>query len=274
MSADVEALLREALAPVDPPATLGLSRRSSRAGPNSPRMSWRAGSWRRCATRATGSGRLRRSRSPRPPARRSCWCAFAPDTAPGSISRAICASSPSGRFTTSRRKPGGSFRIASVRARVAVCYRHPSRETGVSCSSCGRPICPDCMTPTSVGMRCPECAGIARRVRQHAAPPAGGDASAGRNPIREWSVTQFLIVINVIVFLAEVATGVALFGGTLRRLGVHQRRPVRPGDDPRLSRVLAAADIRLPARQRDPHRPEHAVAVVRRARRWSRRSES
>ena len=41
---------------------------------------------------------------------------------------------------------------------MAVCYRHKDRETGVSCSNCGRPICPDCMTPTPVGMRCPECA--------------------------------------------------------------------------------------------------------------------
>ena len=44
------------------------------------------------------------------------------------------------------------------------CYRHPNRETGVSCSSCGRPICPDCMTPTPVGMRCPECANQRTRV--------------------------------------------------------------------------------------------------------------
>jgi membrane associated rhomboid family serine protease len=34
------------------------------------------------------------------------------------------------------------------------------------------------------------------------------------NPVREWSVTQILIVINVVVFLGEVATGVPLFGGT------------------------------------------------------------
>jgi membrane associated rhomboid family serine protease len=40
---------------------------------------------------------------------------------------------------------------------MATCYRHPSRETGVSCSNCGKPICPDCMTPTPVGMRCPDC---------------------------------------------------------------------------------------------------------------------
>lgn len=41
---------------------------------------------------------------------------------------------------------------------MEVCYRHPTRETGVRCSSCERPICPDCMTSTPVGMRCPECA--------------------------------------------------------------------------------------------------------------------
>ena len=40
---------------------------------------------------------------------------------------------------------------------MAVCYRHNDRETGVSCSNCGNPICPDCMTSTPVGMRCPDC---------------------------------------------------------------------------------------------------------------------
>ena len=40
---------------------------------------------------------------------------------------------------------------------MAACYRHPDRETGVSCSNCGKPICPDCMTATPVGMRCPDC---------------------------------------------------------------------------------------------------------------------
>ena len=43
-------------------------------------------------------------------------------------------------------------------ATTQTCYRHPSRETGVSCSNCDRPICTDCMTTTPVGMRCPECA--------------------------------------------------------------------------------------------------------------------
>ncbi|MGH2985520.1 MAG: B-box zinc finger protein [Solirubrobacterales bacterium] len=51
---------------------------------------------------------------------------------------------------------------------MATCYRHPGRETNVSCSACGRPICPDCMTSTSVGMRCPECARQRTRVRSTA----------------------------------------------------------------------------------------------------------
>src|SRR5687768_7507666 len=48
---------------------------------------------------------------------------------------------------------------------MATCYRHPNRETGVACSNCGRPICPDCMTPTPVGMRCPECSKQKTKVR-------------------------------------------------------------------------------------------------------------
>jgi membrane associated rhomboid family serine protease len=78
------------------------------------------------------------------------------------------------------------------------CYRHPDRETGVSCSSCGRPICPECMTPTPVGMRCPECMRQRTKVmRGPSGSPAFGDAPA----------TYVLIGLNVLAFLAEVATG-------------------------------------------------------------------
>jgi membrane associated rhomboid family serine protease len=78
---------------------------------------------------------------------------------------------------------------------MPTCYRHPTRETGVSCSSCGRPICPDCMTPTSVGMRCPECARQRTRVHRVATQPSTPEA------------TRAIIAINVLVFLAELATG-------------------------------------------------------------------
>ncbi|MDQ7844630.1 MAG: B-box zinc finger protein [Armatimonadota bacterium] len=37
------------------------------------------------------------------------------------------------------------------------CARHPDVETGLTCVSCGTPICPDCMVQTPVGMKCPTC---------------------------------------------------------------------------------------------------------------------
>jgi membrane associated rhomboid family serine protease len=77
-----------------------------------------------------------------------------------------------------------------------VCYRHPDRETSVKCSRCGRPICPDCMYDSPVGMRCPECAGQRARSRRVAIRRA-------ENPYG----TYALIALNVIVFIAELGGG-------------------------------------------------------------------
>lgn len=45
------------------------------------------------------------------------------------------------------------------------CYRHPKRETRVSCATCGRPICPECMVATDVGIKCPDDARLPRGAR-------------------------------------------------------------------------------------------------------------
>jgi membrane associated rhomboid family serine protease len=45
------------------------------------------------------------------------------------------------------------------------CYRHPDRETRLSCSSCGRPVCVDCVHTAPVGQRCPDCAAPQGRAR-------------------------------------------------------------------------------------------------------------
>ena len=50
-------------------------------------------------------------------------------------------------------------------AAVMRCYRHPKRETRVSCATCGRPICTECMRPTEVGIKCPEDARLPRGAR-------------------------------------------------------------------------------------------------------------
>ena len=50
-------------------------------------------------------------------------------------------------------------------AEIMHCYRHPKRETRVSCATCGRPICTECMRQTEVGIKCPEDAKLPRTAR-------------------------------------------------------------------------------------------------------------
>ncbi len=88
---------------------------------------------------------------------------------------------------------------------MATCYRHPDRETGVSCSSCGRPICPDCMTATPVGMRCPECARQRTKVRT--------SQSIRRSGTSGIPVTLTLIGVNVVMYLLEIANGTGGLNG-------------------------------------------------------------
>jgi membrane associated rhomboid family serine protease len=85
---------------------------------------------------------------------------------------------------------------------MQACYRHPDRETGVACSNCGRPICPDCMTSTPVGMRCPECARDRTRVKT-------GVALSSETP----TLTYILIGINVAVALGGFLSGANTTGG-------------------------------------------------------------
>ena len=85
---------------------------------------------------------------------------------------------------------------------VPVCYRHPDRETGVRCTRCERPICPECMVSASVGFQCPDCvrsgsdtghAPAANRPRT----VAGGSVASDPR-----LVTKILIGINLAVFIA------------------------------------------------------------------------
>jgi len=86
------------------------------------------------------------------------------------------------------------------------CYRHPDRETGLSCSECGRPICYECMTPAAVGLRCPEHSGKPQGVRRVTA------AATGLRPRRANFVTMTLIGINLGVYALELALGGTING--------------------------------------------------------------
>jgi membrane associated rhomboid family serine protease len=87
-------------------------------------------------------------------------------------------------------------------AETLYCYRHPDRETMVTCSDCGRPICTECMFFAPVGIRCPDHSGQvqgAQRVTQGLRRASFEGAGA--------IVTKFLIAINVGIYLLELAAG-------------------------------------------------------------------
>jgi membrane associated rhomboid family serine protease len=85
------------------------------------------------------------------------------------------------------------------------CYRHPDRETGLSCSECGRPICYECMTPAPVGLRCPEHSGKPQGIQK--VTRAAERAVTGVGGRRVNAVTIALIAVNVAVYLAELGAG-------------------------------------------------------------------
>jgi membrane associated rhomboid family serine protease len=87
---------------------------------------------------------------------------------------------------------------------MPTCYRHPDRETGLSCSECGRPICTECMTPAPVGLRCPDHAGSRKVVK---APRVVRRAPRGAT---DALVTKVLIGINVVIYLITAVQGAGI----------------------------------------------------------------
>jgi len=94
--------------------------------------------------------------------------------------------------------------MSTAETRLPTCYRHPDRETGLSCSECGRPICTECMTAAPVGLRCPDHAGTRRGARV-----AGRQIVMPQTRIAgtEALVTKALIAINVAIYLITAVQG-------------------------------------------------------------------
>ncbi len=241
-----------------------------------------------------GAARAARSSPAARPARRWCCCSVRSRarSACAGIRRRRARDAPRARSATSaarrasssataerrrgRRRREGA--LALIRCRPtwppATATRHA--RPGVSCSNCGRPICPDCMTHDPGRHALPGVLARQRtKVRDHA---------RHREPSR--SVTYALIAINVIVFLAEGtsvyslerrsdrarwSTRAALIGSSPVAQPRRRRRRARP--------VLARRHERLPAREPAAHRLQHVgplllgmmlePAIGSRALRWS-----
>ncbi|MEB8342768.1 rhomboid family intramembrane serine protease [Streptomyces endophyticus] len=87
------------------------------------------------------------------------------------------------------------------------CYRHPDRPTGISCTRCERPICPECMVSASVGFHCPECvrSGSGTGHAPSANQPrtmAGGTVTSDPR-----LVTKVLLGLCVAMFVVQMTVG-------------------------------------------------------------------
>lgn len=86
------------------------------------------------------------------------------------------------------------------------CFRHPDRETWVSCVRCGRHACPDCLRQAAVGQQCVEC------VRGAGAAAGAGGRTArqartifGGRPTSSATVTWTILGLNVLLYLVQLA---------------------------------------------------------------------
>ena len=88
---------------------------------------------------------------------------------------------------------------------TVTCFHHTDRETGRSCTRCGRPACSECLHDAPVGAHWWECIRAAR-------PPTG-------ERLRRWNAaagplaTKVLIALNVVVYLITAAGGGAVGRG-------------------------------------------------------------
>ncbi|GLY78315.1 rhomboid family intramembrane serine protease [Actinoallomurus iriomotensis] len=129
---------------------------------------------------------------------------------------------------------------------VPTCYRHPGRETYVSCTRCERPICPDCMCDAAVGHQCPECVRDGNRTVRQARTVFGGRVAT--RP----AVTLTLIAINVVAYIGELAS--PSFVDRFEMLGVLKTQfgQVIPGygvADGEWYRLITAAFLHVPLNQ-------------------------
>ncbi len=78
------------------------------------------------------------------------------------------------------------------------CFRHPGRETYVSCVRCGRHACPDCLRSAAVGQQCVECVREGNRDYRQPVGRFGGRVSD--RPV----VTYTLVALCVLAYIAEI----------------------------------------------------------------------
>lgn len=91
---------------------------------------------------------------------------------------------------------------------LAVCARHPDRPTGLRCTRCGRPACPDCLREAAVGAQCVDCVREGRKATRRPVTIAGAELAS--RPI----VVPALIAVNVLIYVLTAVQAHSVGGNT------------------------------------------------------------
>lgn len=95
--------------------------------------------------------------------------------------------------------PGSGVEDSGSGVAAPTCYRHPNRETYVSCVRCGRHACPDCLRSAAVGQQCVDCVREGNRGSRQAVGRFGG--TVDQKPV----VTYTIVALCVLAYLIELA---------------------------------------------------------------------
>jgi membrane associated rhomboid family serine protease len=96
-------------------------------------------------------------------------------------------------MTTPSGPPAGQF---GGQVGLPTCFRHADRPTGLRCSRCDRPACPECLREASVGYQCVECVSQGARTQR----PFRQRTIAGAELVEKPLVVPVLIAINVLIY--------------------------------------------------------------------------
>jgi len=107
----------------------------------------------------------------------------------------------------------------------AGCYRHPDRQTGISCQRCRKPICGECMNAASVGFQCPKCVADGRSSVRAPRTVVGASVQSGANGTATKVLMGVLLALWVLNFVSGglvlnllAMSNVAVYNGEFWRL--------------------------------------------------------
>ncbi len=90
------------------------------------------------------------------------------------------------------------------------CYVHPTRETGLRCNNCNRPICAECAVHTPTGYRCRECVKMQQKVF---------DTALGRDYVLGFIVAAALSLGAAFLVTIVISIGFGIIGWFLLLAG-------------------------------------------------------